>query len=395
MDFSKAFDKVNFDELFKKLRERKFPAVIIRLLIFIYQHQSCYIRWNSKLSDTFSVKNGVRQGAILSPCLFCIYLDTLLCQLRDAGLGCHIGGSFLGAYGYADDVTLLAPTRQGLQAMLTICEEFATTHSMLFSTDPDPAKSKTKCLFFSRKRRSGQVENVRLNGDKLPWVESAKHLGNHLSSKIQLSCFSPETKTDLLKKRAILFDKVHQIQQQFGKYHPRLVLKLLSIYSTALYGSNLWLIDTVEYQRLLKSWNIAVKMIWDLPHPTHRRFLESLSPVPHLEAVITGRYIGFLQSLKNSQKSLLTLIFSSCSEDQSTLTGQNLSFLLKKYKKLHIAELISDKEVIKKSEIFPLPVEEGWKVNMIEEISLVKMEQIDMEFELDDLDDILLYICTC
>ena len=136
-------------------------------------------------------------------------------------------------------------------------------------------------------------------------------------------------------------------------------------------------------------------MIWDLPHPTHRRFLESLSPVPHLEAVITGRYIGFLQSLKNSQKSLLTLIFSSCSEDQSSLTGQNLSFLLKKYKKFQISELITDKEVIKKSEIFPLPVEEGWKVNMIEEISLVKKEQIDMEFELDDLDDILLYICTC
>ena len=72
-----------------------------------------------------------------------------------------------------------------------------------------------------------------------------------------------------------------------------------------------------------------------------------------------------------------------------------MSFLLKKYKKLHIGELISDKEVIKKSEMFPLPVEEGWKVNMIEEISLVKKEQIDMEFELDDLDEILLYICTC
>ena len=95
-------------------------------------------------SDSFSVKNGVRQGAILSPSLFCVYLDTLLSQLRDAGVGCHMGGQFLGAFGYADDVLLLAPSRQALQIMLTICEEFSTSHSMLFSTDPNPVKSKTR-----------------------------------------------------------------------------------------------------------------------------------------------------------------------------------------------------------------------------------------------------------
>ena len=105
-------------------------------------------------STPFLVKNGVRQGAILSPSLFCVYLDTLLVRLRDAGVGCHVGGTFCGAFGYADDVTLLAPSRQALQIMLDICEDFSSSHSMLFSTDPVPAKSKTKCLFFPRKRIS-------------------------------------------------------------------------------------------------------------------------------------------------------------------------------------------------------------------------------------------------
>ena len=237
LDFSKAFDKVNFDTLFQKLCERNFPAVVLRLLVSMYRNQSCFIRWNSMESDSFSVKNGVRQGAILSPSLFCVYLDTLLSQLRDAGVGCHMGGQFLGAFGYADDVLLLAPSRQALQIMLTICEEFSTSHSMLFSTDPNPVKSKTKCLIFSRTVTPEQVLNVQLNGDKLPWVDTAKHLGNLLSSRINFSCRIPETKTDLLQKRAILFDKVHQIQQQFGYLNPRLVIKLLSIYSTALYGS--------------------------------------------------------------------------------------------------------------------------------------------------------------
>ena len=89
-----------------------------------------------------------------------------------------MGGKFLGAFGYADDVTLLAPTRQGLQIMLNICEQFASSHSMSFSTDMDPSKSKTKCLFFSRDKLDSQVRNVVLTGDLLPWVTTAKHLGN-------------------------------------------------------------------------------------------------------------------------------------------------------------------------------------------------------------------------
>ena len=77
LDFSKAFDKVNFGSLFQKLLDRNFPAIFLRLIIYIYNHQSCFISWNSTESSPFKVKNGVRQGAILSPSLFCIYLDTL------------------------------------------------------------------------------------------------------------------------------------------------------------------------------------------------------------------------------------------------------------------------------------------------------------------------------
>ena len=257
---------------------RAVPAVVLILVLFIYVNQSCYIRWNSVESSSFKVKNGVRQGAIFSPSLFC--------QLREAGIGCHLGSTFLGAYGYADDVTLLAPTREGLQRMLKICEEFSESHSMVFSTDPVPSKSKTKCLFFSTSRSVDNIANVKLNGNDLPWVSTAKHLGNHLSSKLNLSTLSPETKTDLLCKRAILFDRVHQVQQQFGYYDPQLVLRLLSIYSTAMYGSPLWQLNSEEHGKLNRSWNTAVKIIWDFPPATHTH-------LPQLEHILFSRYIGF------------------------------------------------------------------------------------------------------
>ena len=305
-----------------------------------------------------------------------------------------MGGVFLGAYGYADDVTLLAPSRQALQTMLDICQDFASSHSMQFSTDPNPSKSKTKCMLFSKVKTADQILNLRLNGDVLPWVDTAKHLGNHLSTRLDFSCSSPETKTDLLCKRAIFFDKVHQLQQQFGQYHPRLVISLLSIYSTAFYGSTLWKINSEEHFKLTRSWNTAVKMIWDLPHPTHKRFLESMSPVPHLESVLTGRYIGFVQSLLNSKKPLLKLLFSSSIADLSSVTGQNVNFLLQRHSKPNFQALAQGKNLLKRMIISPLPKEELWKVQLIEEISLVKNDLIELKFDDKDLEDILEFVCT-
>ena len=58
---------------------------------------------------------------IVSPVLFCIYIDGLLCAIRESGVGCYIGHVFVGALAYADDVTLLAPTPQAMRHMLKIC----------------------------------------------------------------------------------------------------------------------------------------------------------------------------------------------------------------------------------------------------------------------------------
>ena len=67
--------------------------------------------------------------------------------------------------------------------MLDICQKFADKHSMVFSTDPDPRKSKTKCMLFS-KDKNLVVPQLSLNGEKLPWVKKASHLGNNLTIEL-------------------------------------------------------------------------------------------------------------------------------------------------------------------------------------------------------------------
>ena len=108
LDLTKAFDNVEFVTLFKKLLG-KIPLIFHRLLIFSYQNQSCLVKWNTSRSRKFSIKNGVRQGAVASPTFFSIYLDDLFSILKNSGLGCHIGPYFYGVQGYADDLCPFKP----------------------------------------------------------------------------------------------------------------------------------------------------------------------------------------------------------------------------------------------------------------------------------------------
>ena len=74
---------------------------------------------------------------MLSPLLFSVYLTDLLGQLRRLQLGFHIGGIWYGACGYADDLSLLAPNRQVLQQMVSVCESYGQEQNLVFSTVQD------------------------------------------------------------------------------------------------------------------------------------------------------------------------------------------------------------------------------------------------------------------
>ena len=82
LDASKAFDRVKFDTLFELLLAKHICPTITRLLSFLYSSQQCRVKWCGEVSSSFSVQNGVKQGGVLSPRLFNIYLDELLCRLK-------------------------------------------------------------------------------------------------------------------------------------------------------------------------------------------------------------------------------------------------------------------------------------------------------------------------
>ena len=175
MDITKAFDNVKHSTLFWKLEEKGIPSTLLRLLVIMYSKQQANVKWNNNLSDSFSIKNGVKQGAVLYPRLFCVYTDSLFAILRKKITGCWIDNVFVGIVGYADDLLLFSPTMDGLQEMVRTCEEFANDHHNLkFSTHHILQKCKTKCIAFTKKK--SDLINIMINKMVLAWVESAKHL---------------------------------------------------------------------------------------------------------------------------------------------------------------------------------------------------------------------------
>ena len=144
LDCTMAFDKCRFDILFKKLLDRKLPPVVLRVLIFVYQEQYAWVKWGKEKSRRFQIQNGIRQGSVLSPSLFSVYMDELLSWLRKSGVGCHVGGVFAGALGYAVELLLLALSRNAMHKMLKLCEKYAVETNLQFSTKPDPEKRKSK-----------------------------------------------------------------------------------------------------------------------------------------------------------------------------------------------------------------------------------------------------------
>ena len=73
LDAKKAFDRVDYCRLFRELVKRKLPGIYVRLLVNLYTNSIANVSWNVILSENFQVKNGVRQGGIVSPVLFFLY----------------------------------------------------------------------------------------------------------------------------------------------------------------------------------------------------------------------------------------------------------------------------------------------------------------------------------
>ena len=104
------------------------------ILCYWYQKQEMTERWGACISDSFKVTNGVRQGGILSPQLFNIYIDGLSDIFNKSSIGGSIDGKRINHNMlYADDLCSVSLSSAGLQQLLSICDQYCAMHSLTFN----------------------------------------------------------------------------------------------------------------------------------------------------------------------------------------------------------------------------------------------------------------------
>ena len=385
LDCSKAFDNCIFSTIFTKVLNRGVPAIIVRGLLSIYQKQKCWVRWSADqtCSHVFGVTNGTRQGSCLSPCLFAVYLDDLLLLLRNSGVGCHVGDVFAGAGCFADDLALLAPTRDGLQVMLTICENYAKAHNLTFSTDPDPKKSKSKCIFFHGANQP-KPSRVILCGSPLEWVPQADHLGHTL-------LHSGSQDIDCNIARGSYIGTSNEILNLFKFASPEQKLVAIQIYACSWYGSNLWHLKSESALKAFRAWNTTIKMSHSLPRQTRTYLVDHLLSysLPSVQQLITRRFVQFVQTLTSSSNPVIWQLANLAVTTVRSTTGRNVSDIREEY---GLDPLVTNKRhFFSRQADVPEGNEEN--IELLDYLLYFRSKENDADI-VSELNDIIFDICT-
>ena len=117
VDYTKAFDCMAHNTVWKILKEMGIPDLLTCLLINLYAVREATVRTGHGTTDWFQIRKGVCQGCVLSPCLFNLYTEYIM---RNAGLdeaqaGIKNAGRNVNNLSYADDTTLMAESEEELK----------------------------------------------------------------------------------------------------------------------------------------------------------------------------------------------------------------------------------------------------------------------------------------
>ena len=299
-DFKKAFDRVNYWKLFNKLMDDGIPSDVVALLSFWYSHQKVNVRWHNMLSDSFCIKNGTRQGGILSPYLFTRYIRDVLSAVVNTHIGCNIGGVMINVLAYADDIVLLAPSWSAMQNLIVVLETNSKDIDMVCNVD------KTLCMVFKPKCRTNivtsQFPNLMINDKPLYFVDEFRYLGHIINHD-----FTDDN--DIKREIRNLFMRTNLLIRRFNKCSVAVKCMLFKSYCVCLYDAALWsTFRACTFQKLKSAYNKCVKIFFGYSRSYSVTSMLQEIGLPTFSVLMHNYRLSFLQQWTNSINYILKYV---------------------------------------------------------------------------------------
>ena len=239
VDFKKAFDRVWHAALWATMKLYNINANLIRIIESLYNKATSAVYFKNSIGDWFRTTVGVRQGCLLSPTLFNIFLERIMTDaLEDHEGTVNIGGRPITNLRFADDIDGLAGKEEELTKFVDNLDKASTTYGMEISAEKTKLMTNTKSI----------STDIRIGGKKLEVVNKFKYLGAIVTdegSKPEILSRIAQTTVALTKLKTIWKDRNLALSSKI-----RLMRTL--VISIFLYACETWTL-TADLERRIQA----------------------------------------------------------------------------------------------------------------------------------------------
>lgn len=288
IDASKAFDVVWHMSMMRRLFYTGIDGNDWTVINNMYQNLNSKVKWDGIVSRSFMEQQGVRQGGILSPELYKVFINPLLNHYRENGIGFKIGSIHIGSPTCADDIVLLSKSHQELQIMLSAQEHFAKEERYIIS------EAKTKAMIFNKKSTPDINEILFLHEKSVEKVTSYTHIGIERKPCSQ-EIVENRIKTARRTSYALMGAGMHG----YNGNNPKISIKIWNTYVRPIlvFGLDSIVLTKKEIKQVSQYHKSVLKTIQNLPERTADAAVYILCGQLPIESFIHSQILSKLGSI--------------------------------------------------------------------------------------------------
>jgi hypothetical protein len=377
LDAIKAFDNLWRQALYLKLKNNSNSILSTIIILKIYYDKlSSKIRINNMLSKLFNLARGVKQGGVLSGSLFNFFIDDLIQECCQAGLGASFINIIVAIICFCDDICLISPDAHELQLLLNICNNYSKKWALEYNI------SKFKFIVFGTSKFNNT--NFLLNNLSLTYSNKFKYLGIDFTHDLNFSNFFLNKFQSVSKS----FFTLTAFGFRPGGINPHLqsfVYKSFCL-SRLLYGFEILTVNKSTINKMNVNQNSIIRYMTGLSKKSHISNTRKVLRILSINELNDYMKLIFVKNLKNSKicseifnhlinnnykkntKSFIKEVDSICSRleiDKFNLT-KDIQYIINNFKEKH---LFVDKNI--ENELIVTCLSNNHDYRMIEQLNLV------------------------